>query len=130
MIRVLAVCKTNNFIRFIEPFLSAHGINIAQVCKNSAQASEIYRYVQPDVVIIDANWSNNPRAISSVELIRQLRGLNPNAKIIIATNTYEPNTILRLKEYDIDGYFYRNAEDVINEIAECIKRAVMDTVLR
>ena len=106
MISVLAICKRNNFVKGIQSYLLAHGIEIVSICNNSSDGLESYQQMNPDIVIMDANWSNYSYAPSGSELIRQLLELDPACKIIISTNTEEPDTVERLKEYNISGYFY------------------------
>jgi DNA-binding NarL/FixJ family response regulator len=120
MIRILAVCKAVRFIRFIEPHLEQYGIYFVHVCTNNEQAAHLYTQLHPDVVVLDANWASRPRAITSVELIVRLREINSSCKIIVATNMNEPDTVSRLKQYGINGYFYRNADNLIEVIAGCI----------
>lgn len=121
MIRVLAICKRSNFILRIQSYLLLNGIDIVFICNNSSNGIEDYKRVNPDIIIMDANWSNFSYAVSGSQLIQQLRTVNPACKIIISTNTEEPDTVGKLREYNISGYFYRNMNDVLSAIVNCVK---------
>ncbi len=65
MIRVLAVCKNSLFIKGIQVHLGEHNIEIVSVCNNSYEGLEVYKKIQPDIVLMDANWSGNFYSVSA-----------------------------------------------------------------
>jgi len=122
MIRILAICKRSSFIKGIQPYLLTEGINIIAICNNGADGLDSYQKEKPDIILMDANWSYNPYGIAGAELIRQLKAVDTACKIIISTNVEEPDTIERLKKYQVNGYFYLSMDNVLISIVNCINK--------
>src|SRR5437773_11904735 len=96
MINVLAVCKNSLFIKGIQDHLHMHHIEIVAICNNSAGGAEVYKKIQPDIVLMDANWSGNFYTVSGSDLIQTLRNFDPAAKIIVSTNVKEFGIVERM----------------------------------
>lgn len=121
VIRILAICKNNLFIKGIAPALYDYDIEIVGICNNSYNGREEYQRLNPDVVLMDANWAGNFYVVSGTDLIVQLKEIDENVRIVAMTNIKEPGLITNLKALGVNGYFYRTMNDPIRKIVECIK---------
>lgn len=121
MIRVLAICKNSIFIKGIQPHLYTHNIEIVGTCNNSAYGYREYQRLNPDIVLMGANWTGNFYTVSGADLVVQLKGVNEDAKIIAITNIMEQELLESLKSLNINGYVYRTMNDALSKIVNCIK---------
>ncbi|OJW31502.1 MAG: hypothetical protein BGO54_13650 [Sphingobacteriales bacterium 46-32] len=94
---------------------------MVSMCNDSSEGVTCYKKIKPHIVIADANWTNKIYAIPGTKLIQQLIAYDPAAKIIIATNIYEPDVVEEMKQLKIRGYFYRSMNNILSEIVNCIR---------
>ena len=120
MIKVLAVCKSDQFIRNVEPYLNMNGIEITSVCRNSSIAVEQYKENPADVVLMDAKWDSDRYLVSGTTLIKNLKDYDPAARIITVTNFYEHREVVKYKTLGANGYFYRCMNEGLKFITACI----------
>ncbi len=120
IIKVLAICKRNIFIEAILPLLKLNNIEIISICYNGVTGIETYQKSNPHLVVLDANWPFSSYCYSGVEVAAQLKSIDSNCKIVVATNYYELQTINTFGNY-IDGYFYKTMADVLPFMVECFR---------
>jgi CheY-like chemotaxis protein len=120
MIRIFAIFKKTIYISALEPFLQSNGIEVVASCSNLALANDQYKSIKPDIVLMDANWPEGIHSLSGDSVIRQLRLVNPDVRIIAATCFFDSWTLSKLKAQGIQGYFYKNMENTLERIRECI----------
>lgn len=102
--------------------LYSGGIEIISICNDSTKGIESYRLQKPDVVIMDANWPDSYYSVSGSKLIQHLKEIDPACKIIVSTDVRKPQIVAELAKQGIDGYFYRNMNNALNAIINCIRK--------
>ena len=122
MIRIFTIFKSSIFTTALEPFLRSNGIEIISSCNNSALALDYFKVINPDIVMMDLNWSVGTYSISGESLIQQIQQHEPGVRIIAVTNFFDAQTVSRLKAQSVQGYFYRCMDNLLAEVKDCIER--------
>lgn len=122
MIRIFAIFKKTIYLSALEPFLQSNGIEVVASCSNLALAVDQYKRIKADIVLMDANWPEGNHSLSGDSIICQLRLVNPDVKIIAATSFFDSWTLSKLKLLNIHGYIYKNMDDTLEQIKNCILR--------
>lgn len=120
MIKILAICKRSTFLHVLHPLLSIHNIELVSICNNPAEATSRYNLLQPDIVLMDANWSHPIYSMSGPSLIQSLTACDPTVSIIVTTTLYDSCLLNRMKMIGIKGYFTKTGTDVLQSIINCI----------
>ncbi len=121
MASILAVFKRSTFIQAVQPHFSSHGIELTFLSNNPEDAIIRYKSLQPDVVLMDANWPSPLYQLSGHALVKTLLDCNPAARIIATTSVHEPELLASLKSIGVKGYFTKIGKDVLKNIIVCIK---------
>lgn len=121
MASILAVFKRSTFIQAVQPFLSDHGIKLVFISNNPSDAILRYKSLQPDVVLMDANWPTPFYQISGQTLIKALMECNPGVRIIATTTVHDPVIVALLETIGVRGYFPKVGRDLVSNIIVCIK---------
>jgi two-component system NarL family response regulator len=81
---------------------------------NGKQALELYAKTQPNLVLMDIRMP----VMSGLDAIRQLRAMDPNAKILILTVSEEDDDLFEAIRAGANGYLLKNVdpEELISSI--------------
>ncbi|MEJ0103650.1 MAG: hypothetical protein WDO19_14335 [Bacteroidota bacterium] len=74
-------------------------------------------YSQADLVVMDANWGYN---LSGITILKNFLNFNHAIKVIFVTAFFDAALIGKIKDAGAKGYFYRNVDNKIQQIANCI----------
>lgn len=121
MIRIFAIFKSSIFTTALQPFLRDNGIDIVSSCNNSSLAIGHYKAINPDIVMMDLNWSDTNYSVSGNSLIDQLRQQDPGVRIIGVTNFFDARVLSSLKAQGVQGYFYRCMDNLLEGVKECVE---------
>jgi len=121
MINTFVLCKNEVFFRTIEKELNKNHICCLDIFKDPETALEQYKKIRtkPDIILLDANWKKYITADATI--IKQFKNTDSPPKIILVTNYYDELIADKLKELNVQGYFYRNVENV-KTVIDCIKQ--------
>jgi len=121
MINTFVLCKNEVFFRSIEKELNRNHICCLDIHKDPETALEKYEKltVKPDIILLDANWKKYMMADAMI--IKTFKNIPRPPKIILITNYHDELIADKLKELGVQGYFYRNVEN-IQIIINCIKQ--------
>ncbi len=119
-IRIFAIFKKSLYIAAVEPFLRDNGIEVVATCTNLNLALDHYKNISADLVMMDANWPDIENSPTADLVIQQLKKHNPEVRIIAATNFFDGRMLSKLKAMDIQGYFFKNMDDTLEQIKQCI----------
>ena len=118
-IRIFAIFKNPIYISALEPFLRSNGMDVVATCSNINLAIDQYKRLEVDLVMMDYNWRDTD-SDSGESLIRQLKNENPNVRIIVFTSFFDSWVLPKLKMLGVQGYFFKNMEDILEQLKQCI----------
>ncbi|MDI3326984.1 MAG: response regulator transcription factor [Alicyclobacillaceae bacterium] len=81
-------------------------LSVVGEAANGKQAVELYPELRPDVVLMDIRMP----VMSGLEAIRQLRALDPKAKILILTVSEEDEDLFEAIRAGANGYLLKNVD--------------------
>ncbi|MGN6437303.1 MAG: response regulator [Agriterribacter sp.] len=121
MTKMLAICKRVMFVQAVQSHLSNNDIELVFVCTHPVIALRSYQSLQPDIVLMDANWSHPVYLMSGIDLVQSLIDFDPAVRIIVTSTIHEPLLLERMKAAGVKGYFSKIGKNVLHEIIICIK---------
>jgi two-component system NarL family response regulator len=86
--------------------LTRFGIGIAGLGANGRQAVDLYRSTKPDVVLLDLRLPDR----SGVEVLREIRALDPEARIVMLTSSEADAAIYAAMSSGASGYLLKGID--------------------
>ncbi|MBX6395032.1 MAG: response regulator transcription factor [Alicyclobacillaceae bacterium] len=114
-IGVLLVDDHALFRQGVRSILETTGdLTVVGEAANGKQALELYAETHPDLILMDIRMP----VMSGLEAIRQLRALDPNAKILILTVSEEDDDLFEAIRAGANGYLLKNVdpEELVSSI--------------
>lgn len=110
---VIVIDDDEDTVRLFSEFLEENGIKVVGNGYDGKEAVRIYKEKKPDAVLIDIMMPNG----SGFYAIKQIRDINPDAKIIAVTADMSPATEEKLDALNVPKIYKPfKMENVINAI--------------
>ncbi len=85
---------------------SRHGIHITGLAVNGQQALEMFASERPDIVLLDLRLPDQ----SGIEVLRKLRGIDPQARVVMLTSAQGEASIYQAIQAGASGYLLKGVE--------------------
>jgi len=84
----------------LKGFLTANGYTVIAIARDGEEAVRLYQTVKPSLVTMDINMP----VMDGFEATRQIKQINPDAKIVVISIELEKSTILKAVKAGADEY--------------------------
>ncbi len=120
MTKILVVDDESSIRDLTSMILEDHGYMVI-TAENGTEAIEKFRREKPNLIFLDIRMPG----ISGFETCKELKRLNPTAKVVIFTVSESEDDRKRAREMKCDGYFLKpfTAEDLIWEVEKQLGKA-------
>jgi two-component system, chemotaxis family, chemotaxis protein CheY len=122
MISVIIVDDENDVSEVLSEFLKIKGIAVLGRGNNGQQALELYKKLNPDIVLMDLVMPN----YDGFHGIKKIREYDPDSKIMIISASLTHSYVKRLVEMNVNSislkpYDLNSVIDLINKINQGIE---------
>ncbi len=101
--RVLVVDDSATMRRIVGQQLRSEAYNICAEAADGAQALELYKEHEPDIVTLDINMPN----VSGIEALKSILAWDKNAKVVMLTSEGQKETVLEAVSCGAKGYIVK-----------------------
>ncbi|HLR24692.1 MAG TPA: response regulator transcription factor [Fodinibius sp.] len=114
------IAEDHEIVRYgISSYLSsAEDITIAGETSTGDECIELYKQTQPDICLLDISMPGK----SGIEAAKEIRSINPDAKILILSMHIDQAKLKELLNVGIDGYLVKDIEK--DELLRSIRAVV------
>jgi len=130
------IAEDHEIVRYgISSYLSsAEDITIAAETSTGDECIELYKQTQPDICLLDISMPGK----SGIEAAKEIRNINPDAKILILSMHIDQAKLKELLNVGIDGYLVKDIEkdELLRSIRAVVKgqrvfsKAISDMMTR
>lgn len=107
----------------LEQIFSNHGdLEILQTFTDAEQAFDYLQKNEVDILVTDLDMPN----FTGIDLIKEIRKIKPNQKIIVLSMIDQASIINRMIKYDINGFLLKN--DAQTELAVAIRKVAIGEI--
>ncbi len=117
------LCDDALFMRtMLRGIVSAGGFEVLGEAENGRRAVEQYTALRPDVVLMDMVMPE----LSGVDAVRQIRQLDPNARIVMCSAMGQQQLVAEALEAGARGFITKpfTASRVIEALTDCMEDAL------
>ena len=122
MTSVIVVDDDRDTVEVFCEFLSIKGIDVLGNGYNGEEAVELYEKLKPDIVFCDVMMPQ----YDGFYALKKIRGIDPNAKVIMVTADMTSDTEEQLKKLNATAVVYKPYEiDGIMETIDKVKNGIL-----
>jgi len=119
---VIVVDDDRDTVEVFCEFLSIKGIDVLGNGYNGEEAVELYEKLKPDIVFCDVMMPQ----YDGFYALKKIRGIDPNAKVIMVTADMTSDTEEQLKKLNATAVVYKPYEiDGIMETIDKVKNGIL-----
>ena len=116
MTRVIVVDDDRDTVEVFTEYLAMKGIDVVAKGYNGKEAVELYKEHTPDITLLDVMMPGHDGLYG----LKNIRNINPNAKIIMVTADLTSDTEKKLHELQASAILYKPYE--IDNVLETIDK--------
>lgn len=118
--RVLVVDDSTTMRRIVAQQLRSEAYDICAEASDGAQALELYKEHEPDIVTLDINMPN----VSGLEALKSILAWDRNAKIVMLTSEGQKDTVIEAVSCGARGYIVKPPNKA--KLCEAVKKALSE----
>lgn len=115
-LRVMVVDDERAVLKLLESML--HEMGVAQVCtaKSGAEALELFRSASTGINLVICDW--NMPAMTGIELLQQIRVIDPNIAFVMVTGRATAESVMAAKTHQVTAYIKKpfSQEEVLKKL--------------
>ena len=103
--RITAIVIDDDYdlAQVVSEYLQMHGIRVLKIGHNGKDAYDLYKKCSPDLIITDLIMPE----FDGYYGVSKIKGIDPDAKIIVITSDTDPTVSRRLSLLGVDGIVYK-----------------------
>jgi two-component system, chemotaxis family, chemotaxis protein CheY len=118
--RALVVDDSTTMRRIVGQQLRSEAYDICGEAADGAQALELYKEFEPDIVTLDINMPN----VSGLEALKSILSWDKNAKIVMLTSEGQKETVLEAISNGAKGYVVKPPNKT--KLCTAVKKALSE----
>src|SRR5574338_888848 len=95
--RIIIIDDDQDLTEILTECVELFGLSVVGIGHDGKDAAELYAELNPDLVLLDAIMPQ----YDGLYAIKQIKKMNPDAKIIALTADHRPDTVDRLKQENV-----------------------------